>query len=242
MKIMAMSDVESKSLWDFYKKGKLSGVDLIISCGDLHPEYLSFIETVSNMPLLYVHGNHDEKYAKHPPEGCECIEDRVYVHNGIRILGLGGSMRYRPGLHQYTEQDMQRRIRKLWLKLRRTRGFDILVTHAPAKGFHDGDDLCHQGFEAFLPLIEQYQPKYFIHGHMHMDYGLKTPRVSQLGSTTVINAYDTFRFDYETGIICPAGNCLDCPAREECLKSKTENRIGCISERFRETQAAENSA
>ena len=194
---MVMSDTESKSLWDYYTPGKLSGLDLILSCGDLHPHYLSFVETFSNVPLLYVHGNHDEQYAKIPPEGCECIEDRIYVHNGIRILGLGGSMRYRPGEHQYSEQEMQRRIRRLWLKLKRLGGIDILVTHAPAKDFHDGKDLCHQGFAAFRTLLEQYAPKYFIHGHMHMNYGEKAPRLSRFGDTVVINAFRTFTFEYD---------------------------------------------
>ena len=204
MKIMVMSDVESKSLWDYYTPGKLSGIDLIISCGDLHPHYLSFVETFSNVPLLYVHGNHDEKYEQTPPEGCECIEDRIYVHNGIRILGLGGSMRYRPGLHQYTEQEMQRRIRRLWLKLKRLGGFDILVTHAPAQGFHDGEDLCHRGFAAFRTLLEQYTPKYYVHGHMHMDYGEKAPRISRFGETVVINAFRTYTFDYGESVRCEA--------------------------------------
>ena len=198
MKIMVMSDVESKSLWDYYRPEKLENVELIISCGDLHPHYLTFLETVSHLPLLYVHGNHDEKYAQTPPEGCECIEDRVYVHNGVRILGLGGSMRYRPGEHQYTEREMRWRIHRLRLKLMRTRGFDILVTHAPAQDFHDGSDLCHQGFAAFRKLLSQYAPKYFIHGHMHMDYGENTPRISRLGETAVINAFRTYTFDYET--------------------------------------------
>ena len=196
MKIMVMSDVESQAIWDYYQPGRLRGYDLILSCGDLHPQYLSFIETFSNVPLLYVHGNHDEKYAQVPPEGCFCIEDRVFVQDGVRILGLGGSMRYRPGAHQYTEREMEKRIRRLRFKLRRTGGFDILVTHAPALGFHDGEDLCHRGFAALRELVEQYQPRYFIHGHMHMNYGAKTPRIDMLGETVVINAYRTFDFTY----------------------------------------------
>ncbi|MCQ2434845.1 MAG: metallophosphoesterase family protein [Oscillospiraceae bacterium] len=197
MKIMVMSDTESASLWDHYTPDKLKGIDLIISCGDLHPHYLSFVETFANVPLLYVHGNHDEKYAETPPDGCENIEDDIYVtENGIRILGLGGSMRYRKGDHQYTEAQMQRRIHRLKMKLWRSGGFDILVTHAPAKGFHDAEDLCHQGFEAFLPLLEHYQPKYFVHGHVHMNYGGKTPRLSLLNDTVVINAYRTYTFEY----------------------------------------------
>ncbi len=197
MKIMVMSDTESASIWDHYTPDKLKGLDLILSCGDLHPHYLSFVETFSNVPLLYVHGNHDERYKDTPPEGCICVEDDVYVTpEGVRILGLGGSMRYRNGAHQYSEAEMQKRIRRLKLKLWRTGGFDILLTHAPVKDFHDGNDLCHMGFEAFRPLIAQYHPQYFIHGHIHMNYGGKAPRLSMLNDTIVINGYRTYTFEY----------------------------------------------
>lgn len=197
MKILVLSDVESKGLWDYYQPGKLAGYDLILSCGDLSPHYLSFIETFANVPVLYVHGNHDEKYAEYPPEGCFCIEDDIYVHNGVRILGLGGSMRYRPGAHQYSEREMAHRVRRLWWKLKRHKGFDILLTHAPAAEFHAGEDLCHHGFGVFRTLLEKYAPKYFIHGHVHMNYGLKTPRLSMLGDTVVINGYRIFEFEYD---------------------------------------------
>ena len=102
MKILAIADVESKYLWDYFEKSKLEGIDLIISCGDLDPRYLSFLATFTSAPVLYVHGNHDDKYERIPPEGCICIDDKIYVHEGERILGLGGSMRYKPGEHQYT--------------------------------------------------------------------------------------------------------------------------------------------
>ncbi len=197
MKIMVMSDVESGYIWDHYQPGMFRGIDLIISCGDLNPQYLSFVETFANVPLLYVHGNHDEKYKRIPPEGCECIDGRIFVHEGIRILGLGGSMRYRPGEHQYTEAEMESRAKKLRRKIRRNGGIDILVTHAPMQGFHDGEDTCHKGFAVFQSLLTEYQPRYFLHGHMHMNYGGKTPRVSQFQQTTVINCYRTYTFDYE---------------------------------------------
>ena len=79
-------------------------------------------------------------------EGCICIEDCIYNFNGIRILGLGGSYRYKPGINQYTEFQMTRRVSKLFWKITFNRGFDILVTHSPAKGVHDGEDMCHRGY------------------------------------------------------------------------------------------------
>lgn len=192
MKILFLADEESKVYWDYFKKEQFEGIDLIISCGDLKPEYLSFLATLVPVPLLYVHGNHDDKYDKRPPEGCICIEDRIYNFNGIRILGLGGSYRYKDGVNQYTELQMARRIAKLKLKLTISRGFDILVTHSPAYGFHDGEDQCHRGFDSFNRLINTYHPKYFVHGHVHMNYGRQFPRVDEIGDTQVINAFERY--------------------------------------------------
>ena len=154
MKILAIADEESKYLWDYFEKSKLEGIDLIISCGDLDPRYLSFLATFTSAPVFYVHGNHDDKYEKIPPEGCICIDDKLVVYEGVRILGLGGSMRYKPGTHQYTEWEMHKRVLKLFPKIWFRGGIDILVTHAPAYQLNDGRDLPHHGFKVFRRLME----------------------------------------------------------------------------------------
>ncbi len=197
MKILAIADEESKYLWDYFDKSKIEGIDLIISCGDLNPHYLSFLVTLSSVPVLYIHGNHDGKYENIPPEGCTCIEDQIYVHNGVRILGLGGSMRYKPGHHQYTEWQMRHIVAKLKFKVLKSRGFDILVTHAPAYQLNDGRDLPHQGFQVFKTLMEKYKPKYFLHGHVHLSYGRGHKRYDKYQDTHVINAYERCVFEFE---------------------------------------------
>lgn len=197
MKILAIADEESSYLWDHFEKSKLEGIDLIISCGDLDPRYLSFLATFTSAPVLYVHGNHDEGYEMTPPEGCICIDDKIYVHNGVRILGLGGSMRYRNGKYQYTERSMKKRVRKLGFQLFYRRGFDILVTHAPAYQLNDARDLPHQGFKVFVELIEKYKPRFFLHGHVHMSYGRKHKRYDEYKETHIINAFERCVFEYE---------------------------------------------
>lgn len=197
MKILAIADEESKYLWDCFEKEKLEGIDLIISCGDLDPRYLSFLVTLTSIPVLYVHGNHDGIYKKIPPEGCICIEDKIYVHNGVRILGLGGSMRYNSGQHQYTEWEMRHRVAKLWFQIFKRGGFDILVTHAPAYQLNDGRDLPHQGFQVFKKLIEKFRPKYFLHGHVHLTYGRNHKRYDKYQDTHVINAFERCVFEFE---------------------------------------------
>lgn len=196
MKILAIADEESPYFWDFFEKEKLQGIDLIISCGDLEPSYLSFLATFTSVPVLYVHGNHDDKYEKVHPDGCICIEDQVYVYKGVRILGLGGSMKYNYGAHQYTEEEMRYRVLKVLPKILWNGGVDILVTHSPAFEINDGVDLPHRGFRIFRILLEKFKPKYFLHGHVHMRYGRKHKRIDSYKETKIINACERYEFEY----------------------------------------------
>lgn len=195
MRILTVSDEESPALWEYYVPGRLKEFDLILSCGDLKSEYLSFLVTMARCPVLYVHGNHDEHYAKHPPEGCDCIEDKLVTYNGLRILGLGGCRQYHPGKHQYTEEKMRQRIRKIRRQIQKAGGVDIVLTHAPARGLGDADDPAHRGFDALRELLEEYHPAYHVHGHVHLNYGQDIPRILTYENTTVVNAYERYTLD-----------------------------------------------
>ena len=192
MKILLVADKESPYYWDYYQPEKLADVDLILSCGDLKANYLTFLVTMGRARLLYVHGNHDLTYEQRPPEGCECVEDKLVTVNGLRILGLGGSAAYSGGPHQYSERQMEKRIRKLRFQLWRAGGVDIVMTHSPATGYGDGEDYAHRGFECLVDLIDKYHPKYLVHGHVHMNYGSQIVRTHQRGDTTIINAYERY--------------------------------------------------
>ena len=199
MKILAVSDEECTALWDYYVPGRLSEYDLILSSGDLKADYLSFLVTMAKCPVLYVHGNHDTTYDNNPPEGCDCIDDALVVYNGIRILGLGGCLRYHPGDYQYTEKQMARRIAKLHWKIRKLGGIDIVVTHAPPLGVGDDADPAHRGFETLLELIEMYKPKYLLHGHVHLRYnaylGKKPQRENEYKGTKVITVSERYELE-----------------------------------------------
>ena len=126
------------------------------------------------------------------------MEDSVYTYRGIRIAGLGGSMRYRDGANMYTEREMSKRVRKLSRKIRMVGGCDILLTHAPVAGMGDLDDLPHRGFECFNTALESWNPDYMVHGHVHQSYGPNFQRERQhTCGTTVINAcgYTQFELD-----------------------------------------------
>lgn len=185
MKILCVADEEDKSYWDFFRPEKLQDIDLIISCGDLKPEYLSFLVTMGHAPVYYVRGNHDYRYDQAAPEGCESIDNRIVEFRGLRIFGLGGCKHFSRSKEHYREQDMEARIAKLRLKLRK--GVDIVVTHAPASGYGDLPDLTHSGFDCFVDLIDRYHPKFFLHGHIHDSYNYKLQKCYEREGTKIIN-------------------------------------------------------
>ena len=195
MKILAIADEELMEFWDYYIPGRLKEYDLILSAGDLKAAYLSFIVTMARAPLLYIHGNHDTGYAVTEPEGCDSIDGKMVEYRGLRTLGLGGCLWYRPGDHQYSEKQMRRRIRKLRWEIAKYGGVDIILTHAPPKGVGDGEDRAHQGFECFLELMDTYRPRYLLHGHVHMSYGMSFQRERTYQDTQVINVCEKYVID-----------------------------------------------
>ncbi len=196
MRILAISDEPSQKLWGSRCREALEGVDLILSAGDLPPSYLSFLTCFTSAPVIYVHGNHDDIYEKKPPEGCLCADGKILLIGGVRILGLGGSFRYRPDcINMYTEPEMQSRILNLRRKLRATGGFDILLTHAPIRGVGDEDPPSHRGFECFGPLLDRYRPAVMVHGHMHQAYTAFFQRERTYNGVPVINASTEYAFD-----------------------------------------------
>jgi predicted phosphodiesterase len=198
MRILAISDEPSSKLWGDLCRQALSGIDLILSAGDLPAPYLSFLTCFTSAPVVYVHGNHDDKYAQQPPEGCLCADGKIIMVKGVRILGLGGCVRYRPdGVNMYTEKEMASVIRSLRGKLRAAGGFDILLTHAPVRGLGDQDDLCHRGFECFGPLLDEYHPAVMVHGNIHQSYGaLKFQRERSWNGIPVINACGCYTYEW----------------------------------------------
>ena len=197
MRILALSDEPSERLWGDLCRQALSGVDLILSAGDLPAKYLSFLTCFTSAPIVYVPGNHDDRYQKEPPEGCLCADNKLVLVKGVRILGLGGSLRYRPdGINMYSEKEMSRRITALSRQIRSAGGFDILLTHAPIRGVGDQEDLCHRGFECFGPLLDQWHPAVMVHGHVHQAYSnIDFRRERNWNGILVINASTAYEFD-----------------------------------------------
>jgi Icc-related predicted phosphoesterase len=218
MKILCVSDQIDPLVYSSTIKDRFGNVDLVLCAGDLPLDYLDFIISSLNKPLLFVFGNHhveDMKYFKDglpnsagiwggmeadfQGSGAVHIGSRVRREGGLIVAGLGGSMRYNRGANQYTNFEMTLEILKLipallYNRLFRGRFLDILLTHAPPRGIHDKEDRCHWGFRVFLSFMKFFKPRYLIHGHIHL-YDLSDIRVTPYQNTLVINAYSHFIID-----------------------------------------------
>ncbi|HOV37897.1 MAG TPA: metallophosphoesterase [Spirochaetales bacterium] len=213
MKILCVADHVDPLIYTMSAKERFKDIDLVLSAGDLPMEYLGFISSMLNRPILFVFGNHNLKsltlFNRKISLYSEIDQFDSYLQNnygstytgwkvtrtrGLLIAGLGGSMRYNDGENQYTDFQMYLKILKLipgllWNKIRYGRYLDILLTHAAPFGIQDQADLCHRGFRAFLWFMRVFKPRYLIHGHVHL-YDLNAKRVDTYYQTQVINAYD----------------------------------------------------
>ncbi len=195
MRVLTVSDRVEPVLYDQFDRLKFEGIALILACGDLPPEYLSFLAGKLDAPLYYVRGNHDLRYEAKAPQGCVNLNSDLVQFGGKNILGLEGSRWYNGGPHQYTESQMRWKIQRLRPRIWWKGGVDIIITHAPPRHIHDAEDRCHRGFKSFRWLIEKYSPTYFIHGHIHANFTDPSQRITVVNHTKVINTYGYHLFD-----------------------------------------------
>ena len=198
MKILTVSDKVVKELLENPADLLSAPPDLILACGDLPPEYLTELRERLDVPLYFIQGNHDIRYLDSPPVGCTDLHAKVTKEQDLYIMGFSGSRWYNGGINQYTEGEMKKTVRSLWLQLLQQRRVDIIMTHAPPRFIHDQEDPCHKGFKTFTTLIEKHNPTYFIHGHIHAFFNDPADRITKVKQTKVINSYGFFFFETET--------------------------------------------
>jgi Icc-related predicted phosphoesterase len=210
VKLLVVADKVVEALYSPHLVERFGDVGMVLSCGDLPYYYLEYIVSMLNVPLLYVHGNHDSveySYAgivHSEPGGCTNVHSRLVLYKGLAVAGLEGSIRYRPwGEYQYTDAQMWWLV--FWLapallkyQLFAGHPIDILLSHAPPYAIHDGRDPTHVGFKAFLWLMRVFKPRYLLHGHRHV-YNPLEVTVTQYEATTIMNVYPYKALNVDTG-------------------------------------------
>jgi Icc-related predicted phosphoesterase len=217
MRILCVSDQVDPIVYSPRMRERFRDVDLILSAGDLPKEYLGFISSMLNRPLIFVAGNHDigemaarsggnswtygSETGRDDDQGAIDAGFRLIREEELSILGLPGSMLYNGGPNQYSEFAMGLRLallvpRLLLNRLFRGRAVDVVLTHAAPKGIHDRMDPCHRGFRSYLWLMRLAKPRWLVHGHIHL-YDLADVRITRYEDTTVVNAFGHWILDTE---------------------------------------------
>lgn len=201
MKLLAISDEIVDWVYSPSLAQRCCDVEAVISCGDLPIHYLEFVASMLNVACFYVRGNHDlyeigEKGdIRSEPQGWVNLDMQRVRFRNLTLAGVEGSMRYKPSVpYQYTQNEQMARcywLARTMLIDRVTRGYgvDILVTHSPAFGIHDGPDHAHTGFFGFNWLIEKMNPRYMFHGHQHRNYAPLQPAETYVDRTRVLNIH-----------------------------------------------------
>jgi predicted phosphodiesterase len=205
-KVLSVSDEIVEPLWTEWVHEKAGDVAVVLGAGDLPFDYLEHLSNELNKPCVYVPGNHDADLSGHErrglwirdglpvewpgPEGGVNADGQVVDVAGLRIAGLGGSIRYNDGPNQWTERQQARRAAKVSRMAARRqrrdgRRVDVLLTHSPPKDCGDRDDPPHRGFACLHTAVERMRPRLLLHGHIH-PHGQPTPDRA-LGKTRVVN-------------------------------------------------------
>lgn len=215
MKVLAVADSPAKALIEHIDvdRWRRLGIELLVSCGDLPSDYLGYLSDLLQVPLYYVHGNHD--VWPNPPGGDD-IDGKLFVYDGVRFLGIGGSPWYNGGPYQRTERSAKLRLLQAAPRVMLAGGVDVVVAHAspqfcpfayklcgkpigtgrdcpyiksdPVRICQDSSDDAHRGFVAYRDLISKYKPRLFLHGHRHRTYGLGKQEL-QIENTRVIDVF-----------------------------------------------------
>jgi Icc-related predicted phosphoesterase len=185
VRVLAVSDEEVPAM---RSRTRDLHVDLVVATGDLPWDYLETLVALLGVPAAYVPGNHDPRIGRDTPQapaGMVSVDGTVRVLAGLRIAGLGGCVRYNDGLHQYMQDEYDRRAATLLAIVGTAAPLDVLLTHAPPLGLGDDDDPSHLGIAALHGVLDTLRPTWHLHGHIHPFGMLKADR--HVGATTVRN-------------------------------------------------------
>jgi Icc-related predicted phosphoesterase len=156
-------------------------VDLIISCGDVPYDTLRKLkERFYDAPMYAVHGNHCPSAPF--PEPIVDLHLNVVKKGTLLISGFEGTLRYKEsGNYLYNDIDVEQLMGRM-------PPVDVMISHAPPRGIHDGEDFAHIGFEYFRNYIDEKKPRFWIHGHSHIKNA-----VTPINDTFVVSVYG-FKF------------------------------------------------
>lgn len=168
---------------DMPESSNIPESDILISCGDIADQTILRIASISRCSRIYaVKGNHDT--------GSQFISPIIDLHLAIRKYcgisfgGFQGSWKYKPRGHFLYEQKEAEKLLSSFPSV------DVFVAHNSPRHVHDREDEIHVGFDAFASYIQRARPKFFLHGHQHLEVE------TIIGGTRVIGVYGQKLLEY----------------------------------------------
>lgn len=183
IKMIIISDTHSclkeDEFSEFINENKNFDVCLLLgdhSIGDVDI-ILKYVEKEKIYALL---GNHDNNYIG--KFNLKNLNGNVVNINGIKILGIQGSYRYKPDdFPSFTQKES---IEFLNDKEK----VDILVCHDAPYGLSERNDVAHQGLFGILYYLFKNKVPYCIHGHLHATYN------KEMINGTKVNCYYMYNY------------------------------------------------
>jgi hypothetical protein len=189
IRLLAVSDQFDPTLIDQRNRQALEPIDAIVGCGDLDCDDLSFIADGFNVPLFYVHGNHDsdERWAACAGFCPDAICSTAIHHvAGISMAGLTWPGRRGRGATRSERHAWSQALRLATRRLGRADPL-IVFSHVPPLGVGDIPTTgYHRGFRGYRWLLNRLAPPLWLHGHTPLA-AMHDWRIGA-GQTTVVNA------------------------------------------------------
>ena len=137
--------------------------DICIMLGDHYNRDIDIILRYVDKSKIYgIKGNHDFDYLS--DYSIPNINGQIIEINGVKILGMEGSFKYKPvDFPSFTQEDS---ITFLEDKTK----VDILVTHDKKFDYEKLKDPAHQGLIGITNYIFKNNISVHIHGHIHEPY------------------------------------------------------------------------
>jgi Icc-related predicted phosphoesterase len=152
-----------------------SQIDFVLACGDIPFHLFGEIYERFKIPIFAVKGNHDPTAPF--PDFVKNVHNRMVQHRRWLIGGWQGVPHYKStGPYEWDDMGAAYQLSKFPY-------VDIFICHAPMAKMTDKADYAHAGSEAILKYIEEKQPRYVYHGHVHSKMG------TMIGKTAVVSVF-----------------------------------------------------
>lgn len=165
IKILAIADthgtLDKEKFEEFIKYS--NDYDIAVMIGDHYTRDIDIIiDNVDKSKLVGILGNHDYDYLSE--YNIPNINGRILEVNGLKILGMQGSFKYKPvDFPSFTQEESVDFFDNF-------ESVDILISHDTRFDPEKLNDPAHQGLIGITNYIYEKKIPYHIHGHIHDSY------------------------------------------------------------------------